>query len=123
MATAAAARPSPPGARRRSEPAAGFLGPGGGSGEGVAREIFGEAGVRVSAVRYVASQPGPFPAQRMVACVGQAEDDAVTLDTHELEDAIWVSRAEVRAALAGDGPFLAPPPYAIAHTLLARWAG
>jgi NAD+ diphosphatase len=59
----------------------------------------------------------------MIACVGMAEDDAITLDTHELEDAIWVSREVVREILAGgDGPFLPPPPYAIAHTLLTAWA-
>jgi NAD+ diphosphatase len=61
----------------------------------------------------------------MVACIGMAKDDTITLDTHELEDAIWVPRDVVRAVLAGEpGPFLPPPPYAIAHTLLtARAAG
>lgn len=102
---------------------AGFLEPGESIEEAVAREIFEEAGVRVSGVRYIASQPWPFPSQLMIACVGMAEDDAITLDTHELEDAMWVTRDEVRAALAGSGPFLAPPRYAIAHTLLTHWAG
>ena len=52
-----------------------------------------------------------------------AEHDAITLDTNELEDAIWVSRDVVRAVLAGEpGPFLPPPPYAIAFTLLTEWA-
>ena len=102
---------------------AGFLEPGESIEEAVAREIFEEAGLRVSGVRYVASQPWPFPSQLMIACVGIAEDDAITLDTNELEDAIWVSRAEVRAVLSGgDGPFLAPPPFAIAHSLLDAWA-
>ena len=103
---------------------AGFLEPGESIEEAVAREIAEEAGVTVRDVRYVASQPWPFPAQLMIACVATAEGDAITLDTHELEDAIWVSRDEVRAVLAGrDGPFLPPPPYAIAHTLLSVWAG
>ncbi|PMU83325.1 NADH pyrophosphatase, partial [Pseudomonas sp. GW704-F3] len=36
---------------------------------------------------------------------------------------IWVPRDVVRAVLAGEpGPFLPPPPYAIAHTLLTAWA-
>ena len=92
--------------------------------EAVARELFEEAGVRVRGVRYIASQPWPFPSSLMIACVGQAEDDTITLDTHELEDAFWATRDEVRAALAGeDGArFLAPPDYAIAHTLLRVWA-
>ncbi|OQW46745.1 MAG: NADH pyrophosphatase [Proteobacteria bacterium SG_bin6] len=103
---------------------AGFLEVGESIEEAVARELFEEAGVRVSGVRYIASQPWPFPSSLMIACVGAAEDDAITLDTHELEDAFWATRGEVRAALAGDpgARFLAPPPYAIAHTLLSAWA-
>ncbi|KQT31810.1 NADH pyrophosphatase [Sphingomonas sp. Leaf412] len=102
---------------------AGFVEPGESIEEAVAREIAEEAGVTVSNVRYVASQPWPFPSQLMIACVAEAAGDAITLDEHELEDAIWVSREDVRAVLAGgDGPFLAPPPYAIAHTVLTAWA-
>lgn len=110
----------PPG---RYSALAGFLEPGESIEEAVAREIMEEAGVRVSGVRYVASQPWPFPSSLMIACVGHAEDDTITLDTNELEDAIWVSREVVRQVLAGEpGPFLPPPPYAIAHTLLTAWA-
>ena len=110
----------PPG---RYSALAGFVEPGESIEEAVAREIEEEAGVRVTNVRYVASQPWPFPSQLMIACVAEAKDDALTLDGNELEDAIWVPRAEIRAVLAGGtGPFLAPPPYAIAHTLLERWS-
>jgi NAD+ diphosphatase len=101
---------------------AGFLEPGESIEEAVRREVMEEAGVRVREVRYVASQPWPFPGQLMIACIGVAEDDAITLDRNELEDAIWVSRDDVRAVLAGEaGPFLPPPPYAIAHSLLEAW--
>ena len=110
----------PPG---RYSALAGFLEVGESIEEAVAREIHEEAGVRVSEVRYIASQPWPFPSSLMIACAGIAEDDAITLDTNELEDAIWVSREVVRAVLAGEpGPFLPPPPYAIAFTLLTAWA-
>ncbi|TCP32739.1 NAD(+) diphosphatase [Sphingomonas sp. BK235] len=103
---------------------AGFLEPGESIEEAVAREIAEESGVRVTEVRYVASQPWPFPSQLMIACVAQAADDRITLDANELEDAMWVTRDEVRAALAGEGGrFVAPPPYAIAHTLLRAWTG
>ncbi|WP_375426968.1 NAD(+) diphosphatase [uncultured Sphingomonas sp.] len=109
----------PPG---RFSALAGFVEPGESVEEAVAREIHEEAGVRVEDVRYVASQPWPFPSQLMIACVATAVDDALTLDKTEIEEAIWVDRAAVRAVLAGgEGPFLAPPPYAIAHTLLNRW--
>lgn len=102
---------------------AGFVEPAESVEEAVAREIVEEAGVRVTDVRYVASQPWPFPSSLMIACIGRAEGDTITLDTNELEDAIWVERDVVRAVLAGEpGPFLPPPPYAIAHTLLTVWA-
>lgn len=102
---------------------AGFLEPGESVEEAVAREILEEAGVTVSNVRYIASQPWPFPSSLMIACVAEAADDTITLDRNELEDAMWVDRATVRAVLAGaEGPFLPPPPYAIAHTLMHAWA-
>ena len=110
----------PPG---RYSALAGFLEPGESLEEAVRRETFEEAGVRVGAVRYIASQPWPFPSSLMIACIGVAEDDVLTIDPHELEDAIWVSRDEVRAVMAGgEGPFIAPPSYAIAFNLLTAWA-
>ena len=110
----------PPG---RYSALAGFLEPGESIEEAVAREIREESGVRVHRVRYIASQPWPFPSSLMIACVAEAEDDTITLDENELEDAIWVPRDQVRAVLAGeaDTPFLPPPPFAIAHTLLTAW--
>ena len=108
---------------RRYSALAGFVEPGESVEEAVAREVEEEAGVRVTDVRYVASQPWPFPGQLMIACIARALDDAITIDPKELHDAMWVSRAGVRAALAGDAdaPFQGPPRYAIAHTLLAAW--
>lgn len=102
---------------------AGFLEPGESIEEAVAREVLEETGVHVGEVRYVASQPWPFPhAQLMLACIARAEDDAITLDANELEDAMWVPRARVAQVLSGgEGPFVPPPHYAIAHTLLTRW--
>ena len=111
----------PPG---RYSALAGFLEPGESIEEAVAREIGEEAGIAVTDVRYVASQPWPFPSSLMIACTAQAADDAIVLDRNELEDAIWVPREVVRAVLAGEpGPFLPPPPYAIAYSLLTAWAG
>ncbi|WP_419825629.1 NAD(+) diphosphatase [Sphingomonas sp.] len=110
----------PPG---RYSALAGFLEPGESIEEAVSRELHEEAGVAATSVRYVASQPWPFPSQLMIACVARVEHDAITLDDTELENAIWVDRAGIAAALAGesDAPFLPPPPYAIAYTLFARW--
>jgi NAD+ diphosphatase len=76
-------------------------------------------------VRYVASQPWPFPGQLMIACIARAASDRIVLDTTELEEGFWATRAEVAAALAGEAGarFLAPPPFAIAHFLLSHWIG
>jgi NAD+ diphosphatase len=103
---------------------AGFVEPGESIEEAVARELMEEAGVAASDVRYVASQPWPFPGSLMIACIASAESDALNLDGDELEDAFWATRAEVDAALAGDAaaPFQAPPAFAIANTLLTRWS-
>ena len=88
------------------------------------REIMEEAGIPCGAVRYVASQPWPFGgAQLMIACIAEGLATEITIDPRELEDAMWVTRDEARAALAGDpdARFKSPPPFAIAHTLLSRW--
>lgn len=102
---------------------AGFIEPGETIEEAVAREIKEEAGVAVHSVRYVMSQPWPFPSSLMIACIGQARDDALTLDETEIEHAFWCDAAGVRAALANDpaAPFIAPPPMAVAHHLLKHW--
>jgi len=103
---------------------AGFVEPGESIEEAVARELMEEAGVAAGNVRYVASQPWPFPGSLMIACLASAESDSLSLDSNELESAFWATRDEVLAALAGDpaAPFLAPPPFAIANTLLTRWS-
>lgn len=105
---------------------AGFIEPGEAMEEAVARELHEEAGVRVvpGGVRYVASQPWPFPSQLMIGCVAEVAGRDIIIDHNELETAMWVSKSDVRAALRGeDGAlFKAPPPFAIAHNLLMHWA-
>ena len=89
----------------------------------VARELFEEAGIRVRNIRYIASQPWPFPSSLMIGCHAEAESDALRIDTTELDDARWFTRGEVEAALAGhdDAAFQPPPEAAIARTLLEHW--
>jgi NAD+ diphosphatase len=102
---------------------AGFVEPGESLEEAVRREVAEEAGVTVGEVRYLASQPWPFPASLMLGCTARALSTAIRVDAHELESAAWFSRAEVAAALEAPTPRLAlPPPLAIAHHLLRHFA-
>lgn len=102
---------------------AGFVEPGETIEEAVARELWEEAGIRVRNVRYVMSQPWPFPSSLMIACMAEAEDDALTIDETEIEHAMWVDADGVRAALeeSPDAPFIAPPIMAVARHLLMHW--
>jgi NAD+ diphosphatase len=100
---------------------AGFMEPGESLEEAVRREVKEEAGIKVGRVRYVASQPWPFPSSLMIGCWAEALSHDIQVDAQELEDARWFSRDEAAAALAGSGPFMCPPPLAIAHHLLKAW--
>lgn len=102
---------------------AGFLEPGESMEGAVARELWEEAGIKVRDVRYVASQPWPFPSSLMIACTSITDDPILTLDEEEIEEAAWFTLDEVKAAMAGDenARFVAPPPFAIAHDLLQHW--
>ena len=104
---------------------AGFVEPGETIEEAVAREIWEEAGVRARDVRYIASQPWPFPSQLMIGCHSVTDDPALNIDTTELDDARWFTRAELEAARAageaGTDDLIFPRPFAIAHHLVAWW--
>ena len=99
---------------------AGFVEAGDDIENAVRREIKEEAGVDVGEVRYVASQPWPFPHSLMIGCWGEALTDAIELDKTEIADARWFSREEAAAMLAlahPDGLFV-PPSISMAHTLI-----
>lgn len=108
---------------RRYSALAGFVEPGETVEESVARELFEEAGVRATSVRYVMSQPWPFPSSLMIACIADVDDDALTLDSTEIEEAFWADRDMVADAFAGrdNARFVAPPRWAVARQLLQHW--
>ena len=81
--------------RRIYSTLAGFVEPGESLEEAVAREVFEEAGVRVGEVRYMASQPWPFPSSLMLGFHAEAEAMDLKIDPKELEDARWMTREQI----------------------------
>lgn len=101
---------------------AGFIEPGETIEEGCAREIKEESGLTVTSVRYHSSQPWPFPSQLMIGLLAEVSDDQAAPDLTELEAVAWLTRQEAQSVLAGEhADIKAPPPFAIAHTLLRAW--
>lgn len=102
---------------------AGFVEPGETIENAVRRETLEETRIAVGPVRYLASQPWPFPMSLMFGCQGEATSEEITVDPVELADARWLSRTEVRSILAGTHPSInAPRSGAIAGALIAAWA-
>ncbi len=101
---------------------AGFVEPGESIEAAVRREVAEEVGVPVGPVRYLASQPWPYPSSLMIGCHGTALARALSPDPAEIADARWLSREEAARALAGRHPEIAPPRQgAIAAFLLRNW--
>ncbi len=103
---------------------AGFMEPGETIEETVRREIFEEAGIRVGDVRYIFSQPWPFPSSLMMGCFAEAETTEINVDTNELEEARWFTKDQVRDMVDNwqdQSKIRMPAPLAIAHQLAAAW--
>lgn len=98
---------------------AGFVEPGETLEEAVVREVAEEAGVHVSKVHYLASQPWPFPSSLMVGFHATATTTALTIDPSELAEADWFTPKMVRDYV--EERERKGPAYAISHWLLRHW--
>jgi NAD+ diphosphatase len=108
---------------------AGFMEPGETLEEAVRREVLEESGIRIGRVRYLASQPWPFPSSLMMGFLGEALTEEITIDPEELAEVRWFERDEVRAMVERSrsdasvpGVANLPPPLAIGHQIARRWA-
>ena len=107
---------------RRFSTLAGFVEPGESLEQAVRREVAEEVGVDVGALRYLGSQPWPFPSSLMLAFVASARTTVLRVDGDEIAEARWVSRAQLASAV-GSGELLLPPPTSIARRLIEHWHG
>jgi len=96
----------------------------------VAREIQEEIGLTVTDIRYLGSQPWPFPRSLMVGfhALGDPEE-AFSFNDGEIAEAAWFTRTEVREALehgdwSSDSPsrLLLPGSISIAREIIESWA-
>ena len=91
---------------------AGFVEPGETLEEAVSREIAEEVGVEVGDVRYVASQPWPFPHSLMIGFRAEWTAGEIRIDGVEIADAAWFRFDEL--------PMI-PPGVSIARSLIDAW--
>lgn len=103
---------------------AGFVDAGESAEQAVVREIGEEAGIPVGEVRYVASQPWPFPRSLMLGFHARLapgfDPAALSPDPEEISELRWFTRDELRDPPPG---VRLPGPLSIARWLIDRWVG
>ena len=100
---------------------AGFMEPGESVEAAVKRETFEETGILVENVKYVTSQPWPFPSSLMIGCIAKAKSNEILIDKDELEDARWFTREEIRQAIETKTTWWPARKGSIARFLISQW--
>lgn len=99
---------------------AGFVEPGESLEMTVKREMMEEVGLEVKNIRYIASQPWPFPTSLMLGFYAEAVHTNITLEEDEILEARWFSRQELRE-LSVSGEILLSRVDSIARFLIEGW--
>lgn len=103
---------------------AGFVETGESLEQAVQREVFEEANITTEDVRYIASQPWPFPRSIMLGFEATATSTEITIDPVELDDARWftVDQLKTFGTWGDDNEALKlPRTDSIARFLIDRW--
>jgi len=98
---------------------AGFVEPGESLEDAVVREVYEEVQVSLTEIRYVSSQPWPFPASAMCGFYAEAVDRN-SGSSEEVDEARWFTVESLTQAVIEDEIRLSPP-VSIAFRLLADW--
>ncbi|WP_052462448.1 NAD(+) diphosphatase [Nigerium massiliense] len=99
---------------------AGFVSAGESLEQAVRREVAEESGLTLGEVRYVGSQPWPFPRSLMLGFVARATSVDAQVDGEEIEWGDFYSIDEVEQRVA-DGRLALPMPLSIASTMISSW--
>lgn len=105
---------------RRMSLLAGFVDAGESLEQAVRREVMEEAGLPLTEVRYVASQPWPFPRSLMLGYAARAGSTAIQVDGDEIDRAEFFTRERYREELEA-GRLGTPTPTSIAGTIIGLW--
>ena len=98
---------------------AGFVEPGESLEDAVVREVYEEVQLHLENIRYVSSQPWPFPASAMCGFYAEAVDRS-SGTSEEVEETRWFTVESLTRAVLHDEVRLSPP-VSIAFRLLADW--
>jgi NAD+ diphosphatase len=102
---------------------AGFVEPGESFEHCVVREVAEEAGIKLSKINYLGSQPWPFPSSLMIAFEAITENPAAARpDGDEIEEIRWFSRSEMKQAII-EATLILPLEISVARQMINGWYG
>lgn len=102
---------------------AGFVEPGESFEHCVIREVREEAGVELTKINYLGSQPWPFPASLMIAFEAITNTpELARADGDEIEEIRWFSREEMKSAIL-DKSLILPFEISVARQMINAWYG